>query len=420
MLRQLKQDGLTGHPASAQEGAARPSIAQLVLQRMERKGVVQTVFEEPSDKPHIKVSQASTSQMPVAPEPQGMKAVGDKPWPKNWPSCPKNCNPMEWRRALENKEYYELKQIEDEGRKPWHQYPKHPYQYSEFVYVTPEMAQVVLDHMPLNRPWKEAWSDAIARDVLNERWLQTHESLAINTQGELQDGQHRGRGIIKAGKGWPIYITWNVPPESIYVIDSGDKRKINEKLGLLFPESKLTQKTAALCRSMMWGLASRGLRYSESEIAEFAIKHQQTIVWIATNLRGFRADLQAVVGKALLWWGEAAMAPFVQRLRTVQFNGDGDPAKALYLWLQKAKQEGKRTHYASPIVYYRKTLAAVYAHISSRDANKLYQKQDDIFEWLPGWGVPEEAPCKGEVFDLPRSQVSQTPQVPEQDSTYEE
>lgn len=375
----------------APEGAGRPSIAQLVLSRMDKLGVVQQVD-------HAVVNGKPSIKLTPAPDDKGMPTVQApaEEWPSNWPECPATCNLSEWRRALEHKEYYELKEIEGDGKKPWFQYPKHDYQYSEFVYCTPEMMDALLAHMPVNRPCKDDWVDAIARDVLNERWIQSHESIAVNTLGNMHDGQHRAKGVKKAGRGWPIYITWNVPPEAIYITDSGDKRKINEKLGLLFPDSKLTHKTAALCRAMMWGLTSRGIRYSESEIAEFAVKHHQVVLWLATNLRGYRADLQAVIGKALLWWGEDIVGPFIHRMKKINFNGEDDPAKALYLWLQKAKQEGRRASYANPMVYYKKTLAAIYAAAAGKGAKKIYQKQDDIFDWASGWEVPEDAPCQGE------------------------
>lgn len=423
-LRRRSEQQAALSQGTAPEGMGRPSIAQLVLQRMDKLGVVQqvdaavnghgTTTHTPT-KPHIKLTPGVDQKgMPTVAAPQ-------EPWPENWPACPSHVDAVEWRRALENKEYYELKEIECDGKKPWFQHPKHSYQYSEFVFCTPEMMQTMLTlltpeeaeevkrilslkeapkykYMPVNRPWKEAWSDTIARDVKNERWLQTHESIAINKLGNMHDGQHRAWGIIKAGRGWPIYMTWNVPPEAIYVTDSGDKRKINEKLGLLFPNSKLTHKTAALCRAMMWGLTSRGIRYSESEIAEFAVKHHPVVLWLATNLRGYRADLQAVIGKALLWWGEDVVGPFIRRMKKISFQGEDDPAKALYLYLQKAKQEGRRASYANPMVYYKKTLAAIYAAAAGKGAKKIYQKQDDIFEWAGGWDVPDGAPCAGKVL----------------------
>ena len=302
----------------------------------------------------------------------------------------------EWRRALENHDYYLAQSKKD--NKPWFQHPKCDYQYSEFVYLTPDMAQDLLDHMPLNRRAKSNRITSIHRDILNNRWLQTHESIAINTLGNMHDGQHRAHGIKKANTGWPIYCTWNVPPEAIYVTDSGDKRPINEKLTFLFPDLKMTNKTAAMCRSMMWGLNNRSVRYTESEIADFMIKYQDVVGWVISRMGKYRADLQAVIGKAVLWWGEELVGPFVERLREVQFIGDGDPVKALYLWLQTAIKRGRSTSYTGPIIYYKKTLAAIHAHASGKQVARIMAKEQDVFEWLPGWVIPDNSPCKGEIF----------------------
>jgi hypothetical protein len=189
-----------------------------------------------------------------------------------------------------------------------------------------------------------------------------------------------------------------VPPEAIYATDSGDKRPVNEKLGFLFPDLRMTHKTAALCRSMMAGLANRGTRYTETEIAGFMIQHKSVLEWLTSNLHNYRADLQAVLGKALLWWGEEVVGPFVDRLRTVLFKSEGDPARSLYHWIQNAKQKGRKDSYANPVTYYKKTLAAIHAHAANKDAKRIIAKEQDIFEWLPGWKVPENAPCAGKVF----------------------
>jgi hypothetical protein len=204
-LRAEQQAALSAKSGAAvgQEGSGRPSIAALVLQRMDKLGVVQTVEQQASNgqtatapRPSIKVTPSPDGKgMPTvhgpAPAPTPVPPMQEK-WPDNWPAYPKTCDPMEWRRAIENKEYYELRQIEDDGKRPWFQYPRHPWQYSEFVYLTPEMAQALLEHMPINRPMKDSWVDAISRDVLNERWLQTHESIAINRLGDLPQGKPCG------------------------------------------------------------------------------------------------------------------------------------------------------------------------------------------------------------------------------------
>jgi len=338
---------------------------------------------------------APIKQMPM---PQITPTLQAAPWPKDWPECPTNCDLMEWRRAQENRDHYLLCKMNDSENKPWFQFPRFPYQYSEFVHITPDMAEELLKFNPVNRKVKSSWVEALRRDILNHRWLQTHESIAINKLGNMHDGQHRAHAVIKAGVGWPIYCTWNVPPEAIYATDSGDKRPVNEKLGFLFPDLRMTHKTAALCRSMMAGLANRGTRYTETEIAGFMIQHKLVLEWLTSNLHNYRADLQAVVGKALLWWGEPVIGPFVERLRTVLFTSEGDPARSLYHWIQNAKQKGRKDSYANPVTYYKKTLAAIHAHAAGKEAKRIIAKEQDIFEWLSGWKVPENAPCAGKVF----------------------
>lgn len=331
--------------------------------------------------------------------------VGDFPtvnlptqWPADWPACPSGYNPEEWRRSLENKEYYDLAQIEDDNKRPWHQYPRHNYQYSELVFCTPEMMDVILNYMPINRPLMKQHNESLARDFENETWLQTHESLAINTLGMLQDGQHRANAIKKANKGWPLYVTWNVPPEGIYVVDSGEKRKVNQKLHLLFPDQNINTKTASLCRGMMTGMNPGKTKYTETEIAQFAIKHNDVLIWVMKNVRGYRKEVQSVIGKALLWWGEEIVAPFVKRFIEVQFAGSGDPAKALYKWITEKTKESRRNGYTSPAIFYRKAVAAISAHAEGRTMIALHQQHKDIFEWLPGYEVPENAPCGGKIF----------------------
>ena len=155
----------------------------------------------------------------------------------------------------------------------------------------------------------------------------------------------------------------------------------------------MNHRTASLCRSMMVGLSARGMRYTESEIAEFAIKHADTIRWASSALPSVRADVSAVVAKASLWWGREAVEPFALRLRHLDFQGDGDPVKTLYVWLQKSKARGRHTAMVAPMLYYRKTLTAVHLFIAGKSATKMYPRNEDIFEWLPGWEVPEGAPA---------------------------
>jgi hypothetical protein len=382
---------------SNKTGGVNPTLGQIVnqqvLQKLGKLGV-------PDGKPAVKLAPVPTSQ----PLPEAVK------WPDHWPECPAEYDVEEWRRSLENMEYY-LGKAKDEGdTKPWFHYPKVAHQYSELVFTTPDMATTLLDHNPINRHKKMRWVESLKRDFQADRWLQTHESIAINKLGDMHDGQHRADALAQSGKGWPLYVTFNVPPSGMYATDSGDRRSVNEKLALLFPDSKITQKTAALARSAMSGLNARGLRYTESELADFVIKYKEAVDWASEALKGHRSDTQAAIFKSLLWWGQEKIEPFVERLVKVKWQSENDPARALYLWIQKSKNDNRKKSYATPLSYYKKTLCAIYAYIEGKETKKLHEKKEDIFEWLPGWEIPSGSPCKGIIL-TPKPEETPTPEI---------
>lgn len=79
------------------------------------------------------------------------------------------------KQALENQQYYLQQQSKDKEPRPWFMYPKFSYQYSEFVMISPRMAQTTIEHLwskeEGNRNLKPTLVDAYVRDINNNRWL---------------------------------------------------------------------------------------------------------------------------------------------------------------------------------------------------------------------------------------------------------
>jgi hypothetical protein len=280
----------------------------------------------------------------------------------------------------ENQAHY-LKLAVATGR-PWFQNPRHEFQYSEFVFVTPEMAKELLQHNNNTRRCTPSLAQAYARDIQNDHWIPSAESIGINIYGQMYDGQHRAEGITIAEKGMPIYVTFNVPYEAAFVADSGKKRNVNEKLAILFGgTAKMQTKMPAICRAMMAGTGTR-LKWTESEIADFALTHEQTLRWVLENLPKQRSDVQAVIGKAYLWYGPEAIQDFCHSLTNLEFKA-GTPVSILYMWLNKIGTE------TSGEVVYRKALKAVEYHVEKTPFQRLNEAKEDLFEWGPNWTVPQ-------------------------------
>ncbi len=280
-----------------------------------------------------------------------------------------------WQDAAVNAAFYEDAALKDELRKPWFHYLRKPFQYGEFVLLNPEMAEQLLRYNPDNRNMKPFLTAAYKRDMDNDNWVPSHEGIGVNLSGNMFDGQHRAEAVVEAKKAVPIWVVFNVLDEAKFVADSGAKRNVNEKLAMVC-NTPLHNRTAGMVKAMMRGMAPR-FKFSEAEIATFAVQHQEVIGWIGKYLPVSRADVQAALGKAYLWYGPAKLEAFCDRLREVQFTDDDDPAKTLYFFLQRLKSSKAN----NPISTYKKTLAAIEHALAGTPCSKLYEKNEDVFEW---------------------------------------
>lgn len=299
-----------------------------------------------------------------------------------------------FREAKENQEYY-LLAAEENPEKKWFQFPKKDSQYSEFVMLTGPMAQACLDNIwqeeEGNRRLTDVDVQKYKRDIQTGAWIPTDEAIGVDYQGSTYNGRHRLTAISEL---WaegieievPFYFTFNVLTTARFVIDSGRSRPTNARLKLIINTS-LGNRTGGFCKALMRGVNTNNkMKFSESEIALFASKWEHVIEWIAKNFPNGRAEVQAAIAKAYLWYGQEKIGPFCDRLREIKFSEEGDPAKALYLAL--TRQRINRINVAG--VAYKKTLAAIHAVINGNQLQKLYEREEDIFQWNPGWELPEK------------------------------
>jgi len=277
--------------------------------------------------------------------------------------------------AIANAAYYEDAALKDEMRKPWFHYVRKPYQYGEFVMLSPEMAEELLRYNPDNRNMKPWLTAAYKRDMEKENWVPSHEGIGINLSGNMFDGQHRAEGVVESKKSVPMWIVFNVLDEAKFVTDSGAKRNVNEKLAMVCKVT-LANRTAGMVKAMMRGIKPR-FKFSEAEIAVFANNYSNVIEWISKYLPSARADVQAALGKAYLWFGPEKLEGFCDRLREANWTGDNDPAKTLFFYLQRLREQKVN----NPISTYKKTVAAIGHVVNGTPCAKLYESQDDIFEW---------------------------------------
>lgn len=289
-----------------------------------------------------------------------------------------------------NREHY-IESAERSG-KPWFYCTKKTIQYSEFIMLNRKMAEELMKNLwsvsDGNRKVKKLHVDALQRDIEAGRWLPTHESIAIDVDGQINDGQHRLTAFLNSSNDEVcFYITFNVLPEAKFAIDSGSKRTTGEKLSMIV-DKRWGSKVTGFCRAIMRGVSAK-VRYTDAEIAEFATNWETVIDWVMTHCPSAPAEIQAAIAKMYIFYGPDLIEDFCERYRNVRFIEEGDPAKAL--WLQVKRLKG-----APDLKKYRLTLSALNALVNNRKVKVLRELDGDIFEWSTGqskreWNAPKDS-----------------------------
>lgn len=96
--------------------------------------------------------------------------------------------------------------------------------------MTPEWAAELLDRNTKNRPVTRRRVDRLVRSIQRGEFKLTHQGIAIDVNGVVQDGGHRLRAIAEAGRPVEIYLATNMPPDNFDVIDTGKGRSPAETL----------------------------------------------------------------------------------------------------------------------------------------------------------------------------------------------
>lgn len=102
---------------------------------------------------------------------------------------------------------------------------KHEFPQFRRSLVGPDLAQVILaNHNDHNRPIREGRVEYWADVMKNGRWRYTHQGIAFDVEGNLQDGQHRLAACVKADFIMDIGVSVGMPVENFKVVDIGGLR----------------------------------------------------------------------------------------------------------------------------------------------------------------------------------------------------
>lgn len=100
------------------------------------------------------------------------------------------------------------------------------------VKMTPKMAMGLLEKNTKNRKISDLRVKEYRDAMLNGEWKENGESIIMDKNFVLKDGQHRLYAIIEANKAYDMVLVTDVEPEIMQTIDVGKGRSLSDVLTL--------------------------------------------------------------------------------------------------------------------------------------------------------------------------------------------
>lgn len=224
--------------------------------------------------------------------------------------------------------------------------------YAVVQLITPADAAAMLKRNAHNRPIKDKIVAAYARDMARGKWPLTGEAIKFNTRGELDDGQHRLKGIIQSKTPTRMLVVYGVPPEARKVMDSGIKRSVNDQLTLAGVKNASILSAAARLALTEPGAgfvaaADRLTTPTNTELVSF-IEDHPAIHRAAEVGRSYYPAIDVQPSVLCITWMRLsaidmdACSMFFHSVANMSTDGPGDPRLALARRLQNLRRDGAR------------------------------------------------------------------------------
>lgn len=117
---------------------------------------------------------------------------------------------------------------------------------TEVVNLTPALAEALLARNPQNRRVSADTVERYARDISTGRWDFNGTSIVVSLGGDVNDGQHRCCGVIKANRSITVVMVFGPDRESRFTLDQNKVRTVGDYLGMKgHPDSNVKGAIAA-------------------------------------------------------------------------------------------------------------------------------------------------------------------------------
>jgi len=215
---------------------------------------------------------------------------------------------------------------------------------SEYVTVTPDLAQEWLDKQSRNRKVSQGRVSLYAAMMKRGDWYRTSAGIAIDEHGELIDGQHRLLAVIKSDTPTEMLVVRNVPHAAQIVLDQALLRRGHDQIAIK-EGWEVKPIHIAVAKQMLYSIGQEdrtdGIARDLILLNKFYVKHHKAIefaVWHFYHhqlVKGIHvAPVVAPVARAFYSHPQERLIRFADVLATglADQNGDG-PVAVFRNWL---------------------------------------------------------------------------------------
>lgn len=103
---------------------------------------------------------------------------------------------------------------------------------AQVIDLTPELAKKYLKNNTHNRDLSSSKLNEYIEALKKGHWKENGESLIIDINGKVKDGQHRLEAVVKSGIGYSAVLVTDVKTDVMHTIDTGKNRSLADMLKL--------------------------------------------------------------------------------------------------------------------------------------------------------------------------------------------
>lgn len=256
--------------------------------------------------------------------------------------------------------------------------------------ITPQDAKRYLErNVKCNRPISRSNVETLKKAIADDKFVTTHEGLCFSRDDEVLDGQHRLTAIAEGDKTVQMLVIRNCDPDTFSVIGCGRPRSASDVFAITYQRqhddrATYAQNVTSVANAMLRGmLDTSNFRPDREAVARHALRHYKLILKIVTKTNKYRFALGmpvlAALANASIYYGQAKIDPFIDRLASQMWTSERDPAKALYDRLLRDRQGGRHQGIRhSPTTRYALAVGAIRNFLLGREVVRLEATVSDF------------------------------------------